>query len=438
MRNILTFAILGALAGSTSAQPTPEPSPPTQPAPEPEPGPTPTPTTEPAPIAEPEPVKPEVVVPVPPKEDKQPTGTAGYDKGFFIRSDDGKYSLTFTGRIQPFFVSTYTSDPKNFANAFEVRRTRLVFDGHLHTKKLLYKFQADYGKGAVTLKDAHFDLEVSKDVWLRFGQWKRPFSRQQITSSGRLETPDRAITDKAFGAGRDIGVAVGNRYEKSPDLEWAVGVFNGTGDGAKLEGITATVDPVTGEAVVDSSKAKFVNVPKEVLPVVVARVGINRNGIKGYSEADLEGGPLRYGVGASVQLEGDFDENDKSSQKLELDFIAKANGLSTTGGFYAQTDQKASAEPSVTDAELSLVGFHLQAGYMVVPKRWQVAARYAFVDDARSSDAQKPDQQEIQLAASFFGLGHDAKFAGGVKLVKNGDAGFEDNVVIELGANVGW
>ena len=40
--------------------------------------------------------------------------------------------------------------------------------------------------------------------------------------------------------------------------------------------------------------------------------------------------------------------------------------------------------------------------------------------------------------ANWFGFGHDAKFAGGVKLIKNGDAGFADTVVFELGANVGW
>jgi hypothetical protein len=77
-------------------------------------------------------------------------------------------------------------------------------------------------------------VKLADNVWLRAGQWKRPFSRQQIGSSGRLELTDRSITDKAFGAGRDIGLAVHNNYEKSPDLEWALGVFNGTGDGARL------------------------------------------------------------------------------------------------------------------------------------------------------------------------------------------------------------
>ena len=432
MRNALTLATLLVLARPAVSRADTEPGAPPEPA-------EPTEPVEPVEPAKPaEPKQPDVPPePTPPPPDTLKVtgrGRAGYDKGFFIKTDDDAFALNITGRIQPFFLSTYTKQPANFANDFEIKRLRLILEGHLHTPRLLYKFQSDFGKGVVSLKDGHFDVELSKDLWLRMGQWKRPFSRQQINSSGRLETPDRAITDKAFGAGRDIGIAIGNRYEKSPDLEWVVGVFNGTGDVAKLEGIAVAVDPDTGAATVDSSKAKFSNVPKDFLPVAVARVGVNRNGIKGYSEADLEGGPLRYGVAASVQLEGDFDGNDASNQKFELDYVVKSSGVSSTGGFYVQTSQNGAG---VRDAEFSLVGAHVQAGYMAT-KKLQMVGRFAYVNDPRSKTAKATDQQEIQLAANWFGFGHDGKFAGGVKLIKNGDAGFADTVVFELGANIGW
>src|SRR5262249_21347423 len=155
------------------------------------------------------------------------------------------------------------------------------------------------------LKDYYIDGEISKGAWLRFGQWKRPFSRQQITSSGKLEITDRSITDKAFLGSRDIGVAVHNMYEKSPDFELIVGVFNGSGDGAKCSGGVA--DPTTGAV----SGGAFTNIPSKFKPVWVARAGINRNGIKGYSEADLEGGPLRFGLAANVAVEGDNDDDNK-------------------------------------------------------------------------------------------------------------------------------
>ena len=64
-----------------------------------------------------------------------------------------------------------------------------------------------------------------------------------------------------------------------------VGVFNGTGDKSTFSG---SVDTMTGEV-----SGKFSNVPSHFHPALVARVGINKNGIKGYREADLEGGSMR-------------------------------------------------------------------------------------------------------------------------------------------------
>jgi hypothetical protein len=406
MRHILIVCLLAA---TSAAQPPAETVPPAEP-----------------PAAEPPPAE-------PPKPEEKRPALVGYDKGFFLRSEDGKFSLKITGRVQPFYNMTRTEGPpKNYAHNFEVRRARLTLEGNIHTKKLLYKFQSDFGKGFVTLKDYHADVEVADDVWVRVGQWKRPFSRQQINSSGRLEVTDRAITDKAFGGGRDIGIAIRNDYEKSPDLEWTVGVFNGTGDAAKITS-TTEIDPMTMEA--ETTTGLPTNVPKELKPAIVGRVGINRGGMKGYSEADLEGGPLRWGAAASVWLEGDFDENDESNQKVQADYIVKTEGLSTTGGVYFMTDQDGEG---VADATNSLVGFHLQAGYMVVPKRWQVVGRYALVADLLADDTSARDQQEISVGGNYFGFGHDAKVAAAVRMIKTGDADLTDVVLLEVGVNVGF
>lgn len=360
-------------------------------------------------------------------------GTASYDdgdrqgRGFVIKSEDEQFSLRFGGRVQPFFNTTVT--PDETVSNFEIRRGRLQLDGNLWGKDFAYRFQADWGKGNLSLKDFFGDYALGHHTWLRFGQFKKPFSRQQITGFFRTEISDRAITDRAFGAGRDIGVALHNGYEASPPWEWTIGVFNGTGDVAKLEGIT-----VDDAGVVDSSKAKFNTVPREFHPIVVARVGHNHGKLRGYSEADLEGGPLRWGVGLSIQAEGDLDRDNKSNQKVQLDYIVKVRGLSTTGGLYAQTAQDGT---SVYDQGKSLVGFHVQAGYMLA-KHWQLAARYAAVGDTAVGGTQATDQQELALTANFFKHAHDAKFVGAVRLFKNGDAKFTDVVLFELGANLGW
>jgi hypothetical protein len=279
-----------------------------------------------------------------------------------------------------------------------------------------------------------FDVQVATKTWLRFGQFKKPFSRQQITPFFRTEFPDRAITDRAFGAGRDIGITLHNGYEYSPPWEWTIGMFNGTGDVSTLQGVVVTEDEMGNVTGVDTSGAKFTNVPRDFKPAIVARVGHNHGKLRAYSEADLEGGPLRWGVGLSVQAEGDLDANDQSNQKAELDYILKVRGFSTTGGLYAQTAQDG---PRVRDLGKSLVGFHVQAGHMIAPK-WQLAARYAMVGNTAIAGTQPTDQQELGLSVNYYGHRHDAKFQGAVRMVKTGDASFGDLILIELSSVMGF
>src|SRR5688572_32033733 len=88
MRKYLSILSLVA-AGTAFAQPPPEPTPP--------------PTT--PPPATPTPTPPPVAA-EPPVEVKEKKPNAGFDKGFFLRDDAGKYSMKITGRVQPFYTLT--------------------------------------------------------------------------------------------------------------------------------------------------------------------------------------------------------------------------------------------------------------------------------------------------------------------------------------------
>jgi hypothetical protein len=323
--------------------------------------------------------------------------STGYDKGFFIESADGAFSLKTQARVQ--FRYTFTSaleaDPVTMEESrdndslFAVQRGRLTLGGHAFSKDLGYKLQADFGRGDVVLKDFYVDYRVAGDALVRFGQYKRPFSRQQITSSGNLELVDRAITDGYYRSGRDAGVMVHNNYEKSPELEWAVGLFNGTGENV-----------VPG---------RTMGAPDTFNPALVGRIGYNQGDVKGYSEADLDGGPLRFGVGASVLGELDGDGDNASSIRSELDYIVKVEGFSSTGGVYFATAQDGEGFPDQTGDAL---GFHLQAGY-TVDKMHQVVGRYALI--APQADG-AGNLQEVSLGYSLYLFGHGFKWQTDVTL----------------------
>jgi phosphate-selective porin OprO and OprP len=312
--------------------------------------------------------------------------SVGYDKGFFVESADGAFSMKTQARVQ--FRYTFTSaavedpagdDTRDNASVLTVHRARLAFGGHAFTEDLAYKLQADFGRGSATLKDFYVDYRIAGDALVRFGQYKRPFSRQQITSSGNLELVDRAITDRYYTAGRDVGLTIHNNYEKSPEIEWAVGVFNGAGEN---------------------------QVPADFSPAVVARVGYNQGDVKGYSEADLDGGPLRFGVGASaLGFLNDIvvGEATLSGLRSELDYIVKVEGFSSTGGVYFSTVQDGE---SFGDQTADAIGFHIQAGY-TLDKMHQVAGRYSLIAPEAEGAG---NQQEASLVYSLYQFGHGFKW----------------------------
>lgn len=354
----------------------------------------PAPAPDPAPMIDP-PIAPESP-PVPPAEIEP---LAGYDKGFFIRSADELFALKLQGRVQARFTYEVVEDGDD-ASAFEIARARLKGSGHAFSEDIEYMFQFDFGKGNVTLKDFIVDYELGARTYLRAGQWKRPFSRQQITSSGSLELVDRSITDKAFGGGRDIGVAIHNDYDAAPaGIEWVAGVFNGTGDKPVFSG-DVVVDPVTGEGEVVGGG--FSNVPDMLAPMIVTRLGWNSAAKEGYKEADFKGGPLRWGVGASGLVEFDADDDDDSSVRGEIDYYAKVEGVSTTGGLYVATAQD---DTDFADQSYDAVGFHVQGGYMI-DDTFQPVVRLAMV----APDGDDNNTLELAGGLSLYKFEHGFKW----------------------------
>jgi len=328
------------------------------------------------------------------EEGNNATPSVGYKKGFFIQSADEMYKMTINGRVQARY--TYESvdglgEGEEDETFFAIPRARLTLKGHAFSKEVTYKFQTDFGKGAVNLKDFYVDFALTKNtVHLRVGQWKKPFSRQQINSSGKLSLVDRALTDKKFGAGRDIGVALHSNYGKSGGMEYTVGVFNGTGDKGTFSGSADADGNVTG---------KFSNVPDRFNPTVVARFGYNSEGMKGYSEADLEGGALRYSIGLSTMADLNIDDLGTSEMNSDIDFAIKANGFSSTGGFYLSNGNADGI------GEINAMGAHLQAGY-VLNGKYQPVLRYTWY----APEGEGNDTNVVTAGFSVFFHKHNLKW----------------------------
>lgn len=326
---------------------------------------------------------------------------AGWNKGFFIQSPDGRFKLKIGGRVQARFTveSLVTDDGREAEAHFLVPRARFSLGGHLFTAKLTFKLEIDFGKGLVSPKKAFLDYAIVPG-WLqvRAGHFKKPWSRHQLTSSTKVGAVDRAPTDKAFGAGYDLGVMLHNG-RKQP-LEWAVAFVNGSDAKGVITGDVA-VDPATGEG--EIVKAGVSNVPALFQPTLYLRGGYAHGGIDGYDESDRAGGPFRFAVGGGVVMSFDVADEQDGWFGAQVDAIVKVSGFSAGGAFYLATAQDGS---TWSNQGLDQLGFHMMAGYLV-KGHVQPQVRYARIVPLIEGGE---TTQELGGAVSVLLWGHNVKW----------------------------
>jgi hypothetical protein len=383
-------------AGAAAAQEPPVPPPADQP---------PVGTEPPVEATTPPPIEPTVAVEVAPEPEKKASGSpvaAKFDKGLAFTSEDEQFELKLALRSQ--FRLQIQSDKDNEADEdgettaqLSIPRFRVQFEGHIFGKSLRYKLELAAGdkSGASFAKDMFLDKQVGP-VWVRVGQWKQPFTRQELVSDFGSVFNERSTIADWMATGRDQGIAVHNDYEKSPEgVEWVVGVFQNFAGKKDTPGSSA---PDMG-------------------PTVIGRVGYNLGKVKGYTEADLDGGPLRLGVAVGAKY--DFAQNADDAQQLALsaDFILKVEGLDVQATWVM-------FQPAGEDVDAEH-GFHGQVGYMMIPKHGQVAARFSMTPNG-DSDRMFEDRMEILGAFNWYFEGHAWKWATDFGMVQ--DSGQPDGV----------
>jgi len=144
---------------------------------------------------------------------------------------EGKSKIDLSGYIQAQYV---VDDASGSADTGRVRRVRLDFRGKI--KNVGWRVQTD--AYPVRLLDAYLDYPVSF-LNLRVGQFKVPFGLENLESSPKLDTIERAQIserlvpgrDLPSASGRDIGLQLSGEFapQGTKILDYAVGIFNGQG-----------------------------------------------------------------------------------------------------------------------------------------------------------------------------------------------------------------
>jgi phosphate-selective porin OprO/OprP len=136
-------------------------------------------------------------------------------------SADGEFKFQVGGRLMV-DTAVFYDDPE-LNNGTEVRRARIFIAGQVFND-WKFKLQTDFAGNEVTLKDAWLSY-IGVDVAdIKVGNFKEPFSLEEMTSSKYITFMERALPN-AFVPSRHLGVGIGHYGNK---LTAAAGIFGGT------------------------------------------------------------------------------------------------------------------------------------------------------------------------------------------------------------------
>lgn len=342
----------------------------------------------------------------------------GYKKGAYIKTTDDRFSLKLNVRTQGQFKYQDLEDEKNTAS-FDVKRARLLAGGNVLYPWMKYNTQITLEGGSAALRDAYIEAAYYNWAKPQIGQYKVPFDREFLTSAFNLELIDRSIASNAFNLGRDIGVQVSGGLLKD-QLSYAVGVFNGSGANQSNQDqnfmyVGRVVYTPFGSYPYSQGALDTPDSPK----LAVGFAGAYLPGLEPGERRTLAG-PL--GNTNIVPVNSDVYE-------LTADLAFKYQNFSFEGGYYFRRIDPEKPTPfGSEDAQ----GFYLQGGYFVIPQKFELAARYSWVDPNNPNDDSNNNQTEYTGGLSYYLYGHDLKLQANYSFFRNDSAnGDQDDQVVQ-------
>ncbi len=377
---------------------------------------------------------------------------------FSWATEDGKFSLTMASRVQ--FRVTYndergqdvdsgdgaaaralSTNGRDFWN-FKVARLETWFIGNIFEKEFKYYVEFAWAAGGDNIvQEAYFTWARWQEFNINVGQTKTPYSWQFLVSSGRQQFVERstvsAVFDQFYAKGLWFSGQIG---KETPWLKYWAGVFNGAlranndfrnADRAlRVDTFSSTVDadlmPVIrlethplGETARDHTDQRS----REESKKIRFSVGLGFAWfISRFANAAVR--PTPGGLAASP---GSGRSNTgQDTLNVTLDGHFKFYGLSVNIEWHHRHTEFHNFGPLEGNnvfrnrnapGDLTDNGFLFEAGFMILPKQFDVAFRFGMVDadefwlggSSNKPNGIIPDSTEIGIGVGYYIAGHNMK-----------------------------
>lgn len=267
----------------------------------------------------------------------------------------------------------------NFANSgFSVPYAVLGFTGKAFGKVSFNLSMNAAASGGALLQQAWFDVQFKKQLALRVGKFKTPFSHAYLTTLGETLLPQlpvsltssvimpyslNAVTPN-MATGFDLGVELHGLVGEKFGYE--VGLFNGTGISVNTASKTISDDWHIPSLLY---AGRLTYMPKGVMPSTQGNP--NR----------LHEDKILFGLSGSVNVESENESTNDT--RVGLEFALLKNKLYLAAEAYYMN--VGFTKRQKIDDTYHYLGGYVQGGYFVAP-RVQVAARYDFFNRNSTDD----------------------------------------------------
>jgi hypothetical protein len=323
---------------------------------------------------------------------------------FDIVSGDSSAVLTpgFASQLRLVFdsaenVSCECEDRKNTLT-MRARRIRPVISLTLPRYSLSLRLHLSTAPGSVELMDFYFDYYASADLRIRAGQYKIPFTRYRIQSFSRLTFVDWSVVTAAFGAERQMGIAIHNGYERAPRRAYVFGVFSGQNARA------AHAVTFPGRFGTEGGNPSGLSDPaprEDFHPELVLHLGYNARSIDVSSDTDRTKADIRYSLMLSAAWDMDARYQRDFVLRLAPEFLAKYRGFSASAVWYAGWAEEGESR---TPRHV-MCGWLVQCAYRLC-QRYEISGRYALFD--LKDDPLRQD--EVRAGVNVYILDHQIKW----------------------------
>ena len=321
--------------------------------------------------------------------------------------------------------------------------------------------------GSVQLLDASMMSTHIPWLNVQLGQYKVYFNRSQINSTASMQFAERAAAMDAFTANglnrRDIGITVMNDEEIYP-VNYYFGVFNGIGPNFNRFGSFSSEEPTVNCPGGQTSGQPFpspascpadqrslnANFRSNVNQLMyAARLQANIMGRGGYGEGDIAysetpqmvvGGGYAYNPAINTSTDNAFVGIDLANLNIRrqlatfgngrilgwgvvdfstwtLDYAFKYRGFSLQAEYWfknvtrhnkglpcLQTTGVGGSCTAFAPGQLgNATGWYVQSGYYLIPRKLEVAARYAWWDPDTHSGGDLIKEVDVSLNWYLFG-----------------------------------